>query len=236
MQGGDGMKKALISLLALLCLSATAAADVKLLMGASVSTFSQRWPSLYDEFAFEKSGLNPFKNYKAGATFGLGVGFPLAKRISLEVDLAYSNRGADFKMWYVESGLDGFEESHDLKGVSLPILLKFALFPRPFPYILAGGDVTLILTHRRWSFLLYNYDYDDQWTLTGGEDFDPSTRKWDFGPVVGLGIEIPISKGAVILEGRYRVGLTNLYRGTEDAKVMTRTFQIIVGYRLGASK
>ncbi len=101
---------------------------------------------------------------------------------------------------------------------------------------MAGGDVTLILTHRRWSFLLYNYDYDDQWTLTGGEDFDPSTRKWDFGPVVGLGIEIPISKGAVILEGRYRVGLTNLYRGTEDAKVMTRTFQIIVGYRLGASK
>jgi hypothetical protein len=236
LRGSYGMKKALILFMGLLCISTASAADLRFLMGATVSTYSSRWPSLYDEYAYEKSGLNPFKNYKAGVTFGIGIGFPVSKAISLEVNALYSDRGAVFKMWYVESGMDGFEEAHDLKGVSFPVLIKAGFLPRPFPYLLAGADLTFILTHRRQSYLLYNYPYDEQWVLTGGDDFDPSTRKWDIGPVVGLGLEIPVSRGIFYLEGRYRIGLTNLYRGVSDVKVCTRSLSIVAGYRLGATK
>lgn len=230
------MKKALIVLLGLLSVSAASAVDLRFFVGSTVSTYSSRWPSLYDEYTYQGSGLNPFRNYKAGVTFGLGFEFPVARNLKLDIDVHYSNRGADFKMWYISSGVDGFEEAHDLRGVSVPVLLKFSPLPRYFPYILAGGDVTFILTHRRESFLLYNYQSDEQWIGAGLEDFDPSTRKWDFGPVAGLGIEFPVSRGTFFLEARYRLGLTNLYRGAVDAKVMTRTLNIIAGFRYGASK
>lgn len=227
------MRKRLVLVLGLLCASAASAADLRLLMGPAVATYSNRWPALYDDYPFDGSGLNPFKNYKAGVAFGLGIGFPIAKGVALEVDVLYAGRGADYKLWYPSIGNDGYEESHDLKGVSFPALLKIAPLPRPFPYFLAGGDVTFILSHRRRTFSLYNYEYDDQWVGGGGEDFDPSTKKWDFGAVMGVGIDVPISKGFLFVEGRYEIGMTDLYRGSEQASVKTRTFLLILGYRIG---
>jgi len=228
------MPKFLVLLLALLIVPTAEAAELRLLMGSTISSFSNRWPSAYDNYAFDGSGLNPFKNYRAGVAFGLAVGFPLVRGISLEIGAQYSARGADYKMWYPSLGNDGYEEFHDLKGVSFPLIIRFSPLGRPWPYVLAGGDVTFILQHRRRTLILYNYGYDDQWHLSGGEDFDPSTRKWDFAPLVGLGVEVPISRGTFFIEGRYELGLTNLYRGSLDGLVRTRTVHVLVGYRIGA--
>jgi len=229
------MKKAWVFVLACLCVSAASAADFKFFVGSSISTYSNRWPSL-QTYAYESSGLNPFKNYKAAVTFGFGFTFPIYKSLSIEADVHYANGGADFKMWYVSSGTDGYEEYHDLRGVSLPVLIKAAFLPRPFPYILAGVDITYIINHRRQGFLLYQYGADEQWVGGLVEDFDPSTSKWNFGPILGLGLDFPLKRGAFFIEGRYSLGLTNLYQGAGGAEVMTRALYIIAGYRVGASK
>jgi hypothetical protein len=58
-------------------------------------------------------------------------------------------------------------------------------------------------------------------------------KRIDTGPILGIGLEVPILRKYLFIKGRYRIGLTNLVTGFPGAPAArTRSLTIIGGYEL----
>lgn len=69
----------------------------------------------------------------------------------------------------------------------------------------------------------------------GDEDLTVTRKKLDVGVTGGLGIQLPLGPGALLIEGRYTHGLTNLNDDSDsDArKVRNRSYGVFAGYAIG---
>jgi len=226
------MKKAIFLFLTLVLVSSLSAQDLKLLMGPVVSNYSSKWPSeiIYD-WPDGTSSLNPFDNHKTGIAGGFGIEFAISKKMSLEIDSLYFEKGGVF---HLDTAIFiGYKEEYELKGLSFPVLLKGRFLPRYFPYVLAGMDFSFILSHERTTWILPEASliYEEI-----GRDnlLEYATRRLDMSPVLGIGFEVPLSRGLVFLEGRYQPGLTNIQDiwGDSQYKARTRTLLILVGFKI----
>lgn len=225
------MKKVIFLVLILVLVSSLSAQDLKLLMGPVVSNYSSKWPNaiLYD-WPDGTSSLNPFDNHKTGIAGGLGIEFAIGKKMGLEIDSLYFEKGGVF---HLGTGFfTTYKEEYELKGLSFPVLLKGRFLPRFFPYVLAGMDFSFILSHERTTWLLPEASviYEE----IGRDNLENATRRLDISPVLGIGFEVPLSRGLVFLEGRYQPGLTNIqdFWGDSQYKARTRTLLILVGYKI----
>lgn len=59
-------------------------------------------------------------------------------------------------------------------------------------------------------------------------------KKLDIGLTGGLGLQFPVGPGALLVEGRYTHGLTNLNDGnsSDDVKIRNRSFAAMAGYAI----
>src|SRR5512137_1284802 len=91
------MRRALVLLLLLAAAVSVEAAQVKVFLGPTISSYTGRWPSdIFPGPMGRSTGLNPFANGQTGTLEGFGIDFPIGKRFSLEIDGLYFTMGSTF--------------------------------------------------------------------------------------------------------------------------------------------
>jgi hypothetical protein len=225
------MKRLLLPLLVLFLLSPAFTQDLKIYGGADWSRYNG--PGL---------ATMPPSDYSPGSTwaglFGAGISLPLLSGISADVGLQYFGKGS--KDSYVNPALmETFYETYRMDVLSLPVCIKFKPLGEKFTYILGGGEFSYVLKHSR---ILAAPSLGP----TPTEDILNQTKRFDFGLVLGCGVEVATARrwGAFV-EVRYYLGLVDLhlesgsilfaggYSG-EGFKTRALALQAGIKYRLGS--
>lgn len=225
------MRKYLFIILILVFVSGVYGQEFKLIAGPIISNYSDGWPNGFLPLPIfaGNANLNLFKNNKTGLLAGFGIEFALNKNIALELDGLYFHKGSSFVQHTMI--FTSYKEVYNLSGLNFPMLVKIKFLPRPFPYLLGGGEFSLILSHTRINF--FRGEAELRYREISRDDLIDATKKVDFGPVFGLGFEIKISKGVLFFEGRYNLGLRNLlnWYDIQEPKIKTCSLVIITGFK-----
>jgi len=148
---------------------------------------------------------------KPGFFFGLAVEGG-AGWLNYEVDILYFLKTNS----YISRGWD-----YELGEISVPFMAKIKFFPRSTPFLLAGGEVAYILSHKQKPGPF------------GGDsvyDMMDNTRKMDYGLVVGIGYELEIDAVILELSGRYHHGLAKVSGlGYQEYEFRTRELAVALG-------
>lgn len=173
------------------------AARLKLLGGVSWGKYAVDWDMT--------------NHLKPGYLFGLGVEGGVGS-LNYEVDILYFLKTNS----YISRGWN-----YELGEISVPFMAKIKLFSRSTPFLLAGGEVAYILSHKQ---------KPEPWGGDSVYDMMDGTRRIDYGLVVGTGYELDV--GGVILElsGRYHHGLAKVSGlGYQKYEFRTRELAVALG-------
>lgn len=169
-----------------------------------------------------------------GTDFGNLTGFgggaflriPLG-RVALQPEVLYLRKGT------TASGgdLDDVELEVRLDYVEIPLLLMipFGTGEGVSPYLLGGGAIAF---EAGCEFGLdaggvsLNIDCDEG----EEEDVEFQRKSFDYGAVIGAGIQVPVGAGAFLVEGRYTFGLADLNDSGDDNSVKNRSAAVMIGY------
>jgi len=170
-----------------------ASGGVKLMGGLSMGnlTFSEELPA-----TLKKTSLMGFMG---------GLGFESGGRIAIEFDLLYSPGGAVLKN--AEDTESKAKITISGTAITAPILLKIRFMPGTTPYLLAGGEIGYILNQKAIMTA-------EDGTKTE-EDITEEFNRLLYGVVFGGGIELQAGGMNVLLEARYRLGLSNLIKDAD---------------------
>jgi len=195
----------------------------KVMGGMGLSTLAT------SEIEGEYEDLDDWKQNLLGPV--LGIGIEVQKRLGFEIDALYIRKG----MKLVNSGTIGGYD-YDLSAsvivdqLSIPVLVKLNLMQGGPPYILAGGEVGLILSAKA--------DYDIEATGfsdSGSEDIKEDFKSMDYGLVAGVGHELNFMGYNLFLEARYHLGMQNLNADSEYAEAddwaKSRSFVFVAGVK-----
>ena len=154
--------------------------------------------------------------------YGLGavLDVPLNAHWSLRTEPMYLQKGAE--------NVD--EDDIAFKGefIEVPLFLKYRFGFGPVrPYVMAGPSVGFRLNAE----VTFNSA-----EATGTFDADDVTESLDFGVDFGAGLNVRLSGVSLFLEGRYDLGVADVFKGGElagqvsdDADVFTRGLQVMTG-------
>ena len=182
-------------------------------------------------------GIDQYQSSKMG--FLGGIGFEMGSRIAFEIDVMYMQKGVKFK-GEGSDATSGYNGSFDVKAyfdeVSVPVLIKLRLMPGSTPYILGGGEIAYMVSTKA------DYDVTDGDTgqsYSGTEDLGDAENlnKLDYGAVFGAGFEMNTGSIPFFVEGRYYLGMANLFKNTDttpsgvqdDDWVRTRAIVVLIG-------
>ncbi|MCU0236000.1 MAG: outer membrane beta-barrel protein [Acidobacteria bacterium] len=187
-----------------------ASGGVKLLGGLSMGnlTFSEELPA-----TLKKSSLMGFMG---------GLGFESGGRIAIELDLLYSPGGTVLKN--AQDPESKAKVTISGAAVTAPILLKVRFMPGTTPYILAGGEIGYVLNQK---VVLTAADGTET-----EEDITENINRLLYGVVFGGGIELKSGGLNVLLEARYRLGLSNLIKEPEPgASIKATALSFLLGIK-----
>jgi hypothetical protein len=205
---GERITKSLLAFgLGILLIFRASAQEVKLLGGASLSSYSICPKEIGDWY----SGYLRYQTaYRSGFLAGAGLEWPLVKKVRLEIDLLYFQKGGQItSTGYSE---EQWKYDYTLDVISLPVLVKIKPLPRSSPYLVHGGELFYVLAHK-CAYTYHHYQLDDLFgPSTSIEDVKEKTRRFGLGAVVGAGLEIEHRRLAFSIELRYHFGLLNLLR------------------------
>jgi hypothetical protein len=185
--------------------------------------------------ATDTQGNDEAQYTKRKAGFLGGVGFDMGKKIGLEIDLFYMQKGITYSGSITDQGVTYSGEAKVmLNEICAPVLLKFKFMPGSTPFIVAGGEIAFVLSNKvDWTFT----NPKTQQLESGTEDLIDYTNRVDFGLVFGAGYELKMGGGSLVLQGRYHLGLANIVKTDStsqvDATSWTKTNAIVlmVGYK-----
>lgn len=150
-----------------------------------------------------------------------GLGFESGGQIGFELDLLYSPGGAVLK------STDAANKSKiEISGnaITLPIMLKVRFMKGTTPYILAGGEVGYILSQKA---IVTAGD-----GTTAEEDITDNINRILYGLVLGGGVEMQTGGMNLLLEARYRLGLSNQIKNPDAGEYLKATsLSFLVGIK-----
>jgi hypothetical protein len=145
-----------------------------------------------------------------------GIGFETGGMFAFELDLCYSPGGVVIKA--TDPAILG-RITIAANAITMPLMLKVRFLHGPTPYILLGGEVGYILNSK---FILKASDG------TADEvDILDQYERLVYGLVLGGGFEMRVGGMSLLLEGRYRLGLSNQIKDPDPGdyiKVTALTF------------
>jgi hypothetical protein len=148
--------------------------------------------------------------YGYHTAYGLGgmVEVGLGRYVALAVEPTYLQKGTALD----EPGDPRYKASY----IEVPVLMRLALHSRPaHPYLVVGPTVGFFRSGK-----LVNDE--------GEEAKVDELNKRDFGLILGAGMRIPAGKTTFFVEGRYALGMANIY-SESDYKVKNRGIQVMAG-------
>lgn len=161
---------------------------------------------------FETDGGASDRNYGSLTRMGGGVVFSvgLSPVLSLDTDLLYMQKGLDSDAGYEQSGVY-YSFVNELKlayAVVSPMLKIGGRRDAVSPYFLAGGELGYLLdakyTEESWMANPEN-------AATNEYDIKDQLEEVALGLTFGGGIDIPTGGATVFVEGRYVLGLSNIW-------------------------
>ena len=155
------------------------------------------------------TGEDVFNNSMSpGATGGAFARYPLSDMFSLQPEVLFAMKGAEYKVGDIEA-----EQKIDCIDVPVLVRLVWQNQSQFEPSLLVGPVV---------GFLLDN-------EITDGQEIDleDGSKSTDFGMIVGAGLDYKLGDGAVLLDVRYERGLTSWL---EDLDVKNSVVSIMIGY------
>ncbi len=154
--------------------------------------------------------------------YGLGgvLDVRLNERWSLRTEPMFLQKGAQ--------NVDGDNVSFKGEYLEVPLFLKLSLGSGSArPYLMAGPSV---------GFRLNSEITVDNAEIADTFDADDVTESVDFGVDFGAGLSLRLSGVSLFVEGRYDLGVTDVFKGGEiagqvsdDADVFTRGLQTMAG-------
>jgi hypothetical protein len=91
----------------------------------------------------------------------------------------------------------------------------------------------MILSHSRTT--LFRAEGEINYREVSRENLMESTKRVDFGPVLGIGFEAKIFKKVFFIEGRYNLGVNDLLKSwyySYRPDIKTCTLQIMAGFKI----
>ncbi|MBN2346051.1 MAG: outer membrane beta-barrel protein [Candidatus Aminicenantes bacterium] len=130
-----------------------------------------------------------------------GLGFESGGMLAFEMDLLYSPGGMVLKS--ADPAIQG-KITFSGAALTLPVLLKVRFLAGTTPYILAGGEVGYLLNQK---VVITAPD-----GTTTEEDISDDVNRLYYGLCFGGGVEMQAGSMDLLLEMRYRLGLSNLIK------------------------
>lgn len=133
------------------------------------------------------------------STYLGGVGFEIGgSRLFLEMGVFYFPSGVSRSR--TEPIDDQLTFTYASKLLTFPLLLKYKFKKGVTPFLSAGGEAGFVLSHRMQV---------SSAEVEGEYDLLETINRLYYGAVFGGGIEIPLGRAALQLEGRFHLGLSN---------------------------
>lgn len=154
--------------------------------------------------------LESAKQNQSGILGGIGLSF--GRTLGIEVDALYMRKGAGFADETTIGGVPvEFNSNLYIDQLSIPILIKFKLASGSSPFLLAGGEVGMVL-NAKFGYTLTS----DNISQSDEADVKEDLKSMDYGVVFGAGYEANLGGFSVGLEGRYHLGIQNILDTSED--------------------
>lgn len=147
---------------------------------------------------------------KIGLVAGAEVTYQASNRWGISAGALYTMEGAK---WGDENYKENFEY------INVPILANF--YPCHGLAIKAGVQPGF-LTKAKYSY--------DSVVGKGDVDIKDNCNSVDFSIPVGVSYEFD---AGIMLDARYNIGISNIYKNTGDVKTRNLVFQFTVGYKFG---
>ncbi len=203
------MKKFLVMALAALCVAAvlpqTLSAGVGIKGGLSLSKYSY---TSAEPMPFTMENLT---GLVGGVYFNMGLG-PL----SFQPEILYARMGMKYSF-------EGATVEYQTNYIQVPLLLKVSVIPAgPIqPVVYAGGYGSYLLSAKG---VMTSEEGSDS------GDLDDMYQKYDYGLVGGAGIEFKLPGVKLSLEGRYNLGLANVWKDAEEGESLkNRSIMVLLG-------
>lgn len=180
----------------------------------------------FGDLAIEEDGASLETGTRTAFVGGVGIAIGVGPVFAFQPELLYSQKGADF-----EADVDGLAEASFKVGyVEIPLLGKVTVptAGQVRPYFFGGPAVAFEVSCSLGASaggISVSVDCDE---IDGGLD----RKKTDVGLLGGAGLSFGAGPVAVLVEGRYNVGLVNLDDSGADASIKTRTFSLLAGIGL----
>ncbi|UCC83341.1 MAG: PorT family protein [Gemmatimonadota bacterium] len=168
--------------------------------------------------------------------FGLGIGgsfgFQLHDYFRLAVDGVYVQKG-------ISEEEDGFSIKTKLSYLEFmfPATLTIPVADSPITPRIYLGPALAIETGCKFSAeeggAEVDVGCDEIFEISEGQAPDFDTKNLDIGLFFGGGVDVAVGSGAISVDIRYNIGLTNIndVEGAEDVSIKNRNLQIVTGYR-----
>jgi hypothetical protein len=182
-------------------------------------------------FAYDKSrvqeatGGQDVDNYIKSRMAPMGgIGFEIGSHFSFEIDIMYMPKGVKAQGTYDATaqgaGQVTFDFDVSMNAVTVPVLLKLKILPGSTPFIFGGGEAGYILDGKS----KYTITQSGQ-TQSGEQDLfekdangETALSHIDYGLVFGAGFEANLGGIKFSIEGRYHMGMANLFKQTQSSE------------------
>lgn len=185
--------------------------------------------NLSGDFIFREDGITVEPNLKTRPGFVIGASMRsrLLPLISLQPEILYSEKGAKFDLRGQDIGMPGasIDGSIDLKYLEVPILLRVGLpIPGFSPFVYAGPAFAYTLSaETTLEFRLAGF------SETETQDIKDEVKNFDYGLVIGGGMEFGLPLIKIHAELRYTLGLRNIPDSDNDFDLKNGVLSLLVG-------
>jgi hypothetical protein len=183
------------------------------------------------------------KKTKTGLVIGAGLNLPVVEDFfSIQPELLYIQKGMAYEGTLTDPDVGNFdyELNQTINYLEIPVLAKISFGGDAFKaYVNAGPSLGLGLGGKssiKFAFGNQTEEEDEDVKFGSDDDADYDNRI-ELGAQFGGGIGYKIGPGALLLDIRYGLGLSNLYKADDDmssdeAKSKNRVIAISLGYAI----
>jgi len=202
------MRKLIFVLLILILATETSAKCFKVMGGVNFSKYSG---SLIGEEVWR---------FRTEFEVGAGHEITLGSHLALEVDGFLIQKGSKRK--FIANGRYYYTIYYTLTEFSFPMLFKIKFKTDSSPYILGGGELSLILSHKRefYGVEIYYPPHHEEPT---------DTKSSYYGLIFGCGHDWKIGSISTFFEVRYNLSLMNILK-SDTISHKPRAIVILIGF------
>ncbi len=208
----------MMTLVLFLVQSASAQVKLGLMGGANFSNFRVGMDPIPVPFPNNTSGQGSFNSRTAFAIGGVAE-YSLSPMIALSVQPMYSQQGSKFKIDGLVVNPLSTESTVKLNYIDIPVMLKVQFGSSSAkPYVTSGFTLGFLTSAK-----------------SGSVDFKDELKGTNISWNIGGGLSLPAGGRTFFIEGRYMLGLSDIYDGPQPvpfsvvSELKTKGFQVMAG-------